>query len=171
MNNFVTLFYKHIVLLSFVLYFLIETNCFLIGFHSFSARINNLKDNFSYSTSTNKLTHRNPFTLHSRTSIETVIHTDDYKNYDPNCIKYRKAKYWRQKSDEELQEEIRKIRKVLVKIEECIKIKDPSLLPDSKRNAKRTQAQLLFLLHERHLNSLRNSSKTGNKQNSQNHIK
>ncbi|UVC54073.1 hypothetical protein MACJ_003403 [Theileria orientalis] len=171
MNNIAILFYKHIALLNFVLFFFTETDCFLIGFQNFSTRINNLKDNFSYSTGSNELTPRNPFTLHSRTSIETVIHTDDYKNYDPNCIKYRKAKYWRQKSDEELQEEIRKIRKVLVKIEECIKIKDPSLLPDSKRNAKRTQAQLLFLLHERHLNSLRNSPKNTNKANSHNHLK
>ncbi|KAF5153386.1 putative integral membrane protein [Theileria parva strain Muguga] len=152
--------YKLIFLIIFVTYFPQKTTCFITNSNS-NIKVNN-KDygllSLNYQN-LNRRTFDTQFRLNSRTSIETVIHTANYKNYDPNCIKYRKAKYWREKSNEELEEEIRKIRKVLVKIEECIKVKDPTLLPDSKKNAKRTQAQLLFLLHERHLNSLRNSQK------------
>ncbi|XP_954312.1 uncharacterized protein TA20765 [Theileria annulata] len=159
-NGPVSLIYKLIFLIIFVTYFPQKIQCFIKNFDS------NIKFNNKYYgllnlnlENFNRRTFEPSFRLQSRTSIETVIHTADYKNYDPNCIKYHKANYWREKSDEELHEEIRKIRKVLVKIEECIKVKDPTLLPDSKKNAKRTQAQLLFILHERHLNSLRNSQK------------
>lgn len=93
--------------------------------------------------------------LHSKTSIETVIHTGDCEEYDVNCIQYRKARYWRELSTPELEEEIRKVRKVLAKIDIYRKTKNPALLPSSLGNTRRTLAQLLFIRHERHLAMLR----------------
>lgn len=93
--------------------------------------------------------------IYSRASIETVIHTGDCEDYDVNCVQYRKARYWRELSTPEIEEEIRKVRKVLAKIELYRKTKNPALHPSSLGNTRRTLAQLLFIRHERHLASLR----------------
>lgn len=91
----------------------------------------------------------------SRTSIETVIHTGDCDDYDVNCVQYRKARYWRELSTPDLEEEIRKVRKVLAKIQLYRATRNPALHPASLGNTRRTLAQLLFIRHERHLASLR----------------
>ncbi|ORM39794.1 uncharacterized protein BXIN_0004 [Babesia sp. Xinjiang] len=103
---------------------------------------------------------KTPFwsSLGSRKSIETVIHTGDCEDYDVNCIQYRKARFWRELSTPEIEEEIRKVRKVLAKIELYRKTKNPALHPSSLGNTRRTLAQLLFIRHERHLRSLREKS-------------
>ncbi|GBE59587.1 ribosomal RPL29 [Babesia ovata] len=105
------------------------------------------------------VTHRNYWnfwsSLSSRTSIETVIHTGDCEDYDVNCVQYRKARFWRELSTPEIEEEIRKVRKVLAKINLYRKTKNPALRPSSLGNTRRTLAQLLFIRHERHLASLR----------------
>ncbi|CDR95673.1 ribosomal protein L29, putative [Babesia bigemina] len=93
--------------------------------------------------------------LGSRTSIETVIHTGDCEDYDVNCVQYRKARFWRELSTPEIEEEIRKVRKVLAKINLYRKTKNPALRASSLGNTRRTLAQLLFIRHERHLASLR----------------
>ncbi|EDO06988.1 putative ribosomal protein L29 [Babesia bovis T2Bo] len=99
--------------------------------------------------------------LYSRLSIETVIHSGDCEDYDVNSVQYRKARYWRELSTPEIEEEIRKVRKILSKIELYRKTKNPALNPGSLRNTKRTLAQLLFIRHERHLRSLREKAVEG----------
>ncbi|KAK2197404.1 bifunctional Ribosomal protein L29-L35 superfamily/Ribosomal protein L29-L35 [Babesia duncani] len=97
--------------------------------------------------------------IYSRGSIETVIHTADCGNYDVNSVVYRKASYWREKTTPELEEEIRRVRKVLANIEIYRKNRNPDLRPESLGHARRTLAQLLFIRHERHLADLREQQK------------